>query len=175
MVNSWSLGFEDIPATYKNITYLGLAVVELQEFYVRYTDGVAIAFVTISAVVLAIALALACWTAFATAKGNKAMKYASPPFMYVVLAGASLVCISVIVMNTPTDGNCNVALWLVALGTNLMFSAIFAKAGRLWWILRSAEKMRRVTLPNKQLAIVLILQVMTLLVRKSTLTASFYK
>lgn len=173
VVNSWSLDYVAVSAVYKNITYLGLAVVELNEVYVRYSDGVAIAFVIISVVVLAIIVALGIWTASQTAAGSKIILYSSPPFMFIVLIGAALVCVSVIVSNIPTDGACNIALWLVALGLNIMFSAIFAKVGRLWWILRSAKKMQRVALPNKTLFVVLLLQVMTLFVRLACLLYGF--
>jgi hypothetical protein len=172
-VLSWPYNFATLPTQFSNITYLGLANVEMREIFVRYSDGLAIAFVLISCVMIAILLALFAYVIYGTRTAHSTLSYASPPFMFIVLTGALLLCIAVIISNTPTAEFCNATLWLVVIGLNIMYSAIFAKSGRLWWILRGASLLRVVKLPNRILLAALSTQLMAVLVRSAISNSIF--
>jgi hypothetical protein len=141
---------------FPNIFYLGSADVPLIEVFTRYSDGVVIAFVTLATISLVLLLALAILSAVATWKQCRWIIYASPPFMFMILCGAALVCVSIILMNIPEDLNCAIALWSFVLGLNFMQGSILVKTGRLFFFLRRAKKIQRVDLPNRTLIFVLV-------------------
>lgn len=148
------------------IKYLGRMVVPLAEIYVRYTDGVAQAFVIIAAIAAAFIVAATVMVFVFYRRGHLVIKYSSPPFMYIINVGAMVLCIAVFIMGgtRPGLGNCDAALWLTALGVNAIYAAILAKAGRLWYILNRAAKLQKVTLPNRVLLLAFAIQIVTTLI-----------
>jgi hypothetical protein len=149
-----------------SIKYQGRMVVPLTEIYVRYTDGIAQAFVIIAAIVAACVVGISITIFVLHRKGHLVIKYASPPFLYTINFGAIMLCVAIWIMGgtKPGLGNCDAALWLTALGVNAMYAAVLAKAGRLWYILKRAAKLQKVTLPNKVLFLAFLIQSFTVLI-----------
>lgn len=160
----WRYNLSQMPPL-ANITYLGTSVVPLVEVYARYSDGVVVTFVALSACLLLILVALAAYGALAVYRHELWIKYASPPFMFMILAGAALVCVSVVLSNNPSTGHCTTALCLFVVGLNFMQGSVLVKGGRIWFYLRRVKKMKRVQLPQRTLFIAITIQTLIVGVR----------
>lgn len=94
---------------FTNFTFLGPAEVFLREVYVRYTDPLAIAFVSTAGAIILIAIGFGVWTAVLSLRGVAYIQMSSPPFMFAVLVGCILLCVAVMISNEASDVNCSIA------------------------------------------------------------------
>jgi len=118
--------------------------------FVYIGDGVRIAFIVIAALCAVVPVTF--MIALIINWSHPVMIAATPAFMFMILFG-TLMGIGVVwvIAVVPTDATCVIPIWMGHIAFWIVFSCLFVKTFRVWWIFRRGDKLTTTVITNNQI------------------------
>jgi hypothetical protein len=100
------------------------------------------------------ALALVALILYVKYRKTKAMVFAQPIFMELILVGFFMVCTGAVMYSLPPDEDtCTAANWLLTLGYTVELVPVLVKTAAINRLIRSSKKQRRVNISRRSMLI----------------------
>jgi 7 transmembrane sweet-taste receptor of 3 GCPR/Receptor family ligand binding region len=127
-----------------------------------YSTGIRALVAAYCGIAILLSIGFASWTY--AKRMTRVIRASQPFFLYLICVGTTILALSMIPLSldhgvASVEGctvACNAVVWLIALGSTIIFSALFTKTHRINKILRSSRRFRRIKVETRDVVMPMI-------------------